>query len=80
MKNTWIGLAIVAFGIYSMVRGETLEAAMYFSVGSGFSLIGILKDPRFYAYKKILNILSWVFVLVGVLLFIAVLRQDAYTP
>ena len=42
MKNTWIGLAIVAFGIYSMVRGETLEAAMYFSVGSGFSLIGIL--------------------------------------
>ena len=79
MKNAWIGLAIIAFGIYTLLGDKFLEAIMYISVGLGFTLMGILKDPRFSSYKKFLNILSWIFVIAGILLFIAVLRQDAYS-
>jgi len=78
MKNSWIGLAIIFFGGYTLYTKDVLEAILYFSVGLGFALMGIVKDPRFEAYKKILNIVSWIFVLAGVLLFIAVLRRDAY--
>ncbi|MCH7513819.1 MAG: hypothetical protein IH947_07725 [Bacteroidetes bacterium] len=78
MRNTWIGLAIIFFGGYTLYDDDVLEALLYFSVGLGFTLMGIVKDPRFEAYKKILNIVSWIFVLSGVLLFIAVLRRDAY--
>ena len=78
IKNTWIGLAIIFFGCYTLYNDDVLEALLYFSVGLGFALMGAVKDPRVEAYSKILHIVSWIFVLSGILLFIAVLRRDAY--
>ena len=78
IKNTRIGLAIIIFGGYTLYNDDVLEALLYFSVGLGFALMGAVKDPRVEAYSKILHIVSWIFVLSGILLFIAVLRRDAY--
>jgi hypothetical protein len=77
--NTWIGIFFVGFAAYKSIIGDgLLDSVLYSSVGIGFILMDAVKNERFAPYKKILTILSWVFVLAGVLLFIALLRQDAY--
>jgi len=83
INNTWIGIAFVAFSIYkSITGGDILESTLYASVGIGFVLMDAVMDAvkmeRFAEYKRLLTILSWIFVLAGILLFIAVLRKDAY--
>jgi len=78
MSNYLIGLAFLGFGGYRIYLADGLEAALYFCVGIGFVLMAAAKDDRFEEYKRQINITSWIFVLGGVLLFIAVLRQDAY--
>ena len=78
MSNYIIGLTFILFGGYKIYLEDVFESLLYFSVGIGFLLMGASKDQRFGKYKKQINIASWVFVLLGVLLFIAVLRRDAY--
>ena len=69
----------MAYAAYKSVTGaEILEPVLYSSVGIGFILMDAVKNERFAPYKRILTILSWIFVLAGVLLFIALLRNDAY--
>lgn len=79
MKNIWFGIVLIAFGIYRASAGDWLEFSMYCSVGLGFSLMAAIKSNKLVGYKKALEILSWAFVILGVLLFIAVLRSDAYS-
>ena len=79
IKNTYIGAALLIFSAYkAMNDANPVEAVLYASVGIGFILMDAVKNPKLAAYKKILNILSWIFVISGLLLFIALLRQDAY--
>ena len=79
MKNIWFGIVLIGFGIYRASAGDWLEFAMYCSVGLGFSLMAAIRANRLEGFRKILEILSWVFVILGVILFIAVLRSDAYS-
>ena len=78
MRNYLIGLAFVLFGVYRIYLNNILEATLYFTVGIGFALMGAAKDARFSNYHKQINIASWVLIITGVILFIAVLRRDAY--
>lgn len=79
IKSTWIGLALIALAAYKSVQEpQILEPVLYSCVGIGFILMDAVKNERFAPYKKVLSILSWVFVLAGLFLFIALLRQDAY--
>ena len=78
MRNYLIGLAFIIFGGYRIYLTNLLEAFLYFAVGIGFVLMGAAKDERFEKYHKQINVASWIFILGGVLLFIAVLRRDAY--
>ena len=79
IKNTYIGLAFLGFAAYkSIVGAGALESVLYATVGTGFLLMDAVKMESLAPYRRILMILSWVFVLAGLLLFIALLRQDAY--
>ena len=79
IKSTWIGLALIALAAYKSVQGpEILEPVLYTCVGIGFILMDAVKNEKLAPYKRILSILSWVFILAGLFLFIALLRQDAY--
>ncbi len=78
MRSLWIPLAFYLLGVYTFVQSRLLESVLYISVGSAFLLLDASKNQRFAKYKKELNILSWIFVAASILLFIAVLRQDAY--
>ena len=78
MKSLWFGIIILAFGGYRLYLNDYLETAMYSSVGLGFVLTylsGLITQAPF---QKILKIASWVLIIAGILLFIAVLRRDAY--
>lgn len=80
IRNSWIGVAFMALGAYFATAGRgVLEPMLYATVGAGFVLMDAAKRPSLAPYKKLITILSWVFVLSGVLLFIALLRQDAYS-
>ncbi len=79
IKNSYIGIAFLMFSTYKAIEDvNVLESILYASVGIGFMLMDAVKNPRLADYKKPLTILSWVFVISGLLLFIALLRQDAY--
>ena len=78
MSNYLIGLVLILFGGYKVYLHDLLESILYFCVGFGFLLMGASRDHRFEKFKKQIHVASWVFVLLGVLLFIAVLRRDAY--
>ena len=78
MSNYLIGLVFILFGGYKIYVADVLESALYFCVGIGFVLMGAAKDQRFEMFKKQINVASWIFVIGGVILFIAVLRGDAY--
>jgi len=79
IKNTYIGIAFLMFSAYKATEDvNVLESILYASVGIGFILMDAVKNPRLVDYKKPLNILSWIFVISGLLLFITLLRQDAY--
>jgi hypothetical protein len=75
-------LIIVAFGalaVYTFTQEKVLEGIVYLLVTLGFGLMALIKTDKFARYRKTLNILSWVVILGAVLLFIALLRQDAYS-
>jgi len=78
MKNYLIGLAVLIFGGYRLYLSDFLETIMYFSVGIGFVLWGAAKDEKFEKFHKQIDVASWIFIIGGVILFIAVLRRDAY--
>lgn len=78
MRNYLIGLAVLLFGGYRLYVSDLLETLMYFSVGTGFILWEAAKDEKFVKFHKQINVASWIFIIGGVILFIAVLRRDAY--
>ena len=78
MKDLLIPLAFYLLAAYMLVQSRLLEFVLYMSLGSAFLLLPASKNERYMKYKKPLTILSWIFIVVSVLLFIAVLRQDAY--
>jgi len=78
MRSLWIALAFYALAGYMFTQSKTLEVLLYTFVGSAFILMDHAIKARFNKNKKQLTVLSWIFIIGSVLLFIAVLRQDAY--
>ncbi len=80
MKNIGslvIPLAFILLFGYSLYLGEWLDAVMYLFVGSGFTLINLIKAKKITHNLTFWNRLSWTLVLLSVLMFVAVLLNDA---
>ena len=73
-----IGGAMVLFGFYEVATGNAWESSLYFTAGLAFISIGMLMSESFSKYKKLLNIVSWVFIILAVFLFFYLLRTDQY--
>ncbi|MEJ2005783.1 MAG: hypothetical protein P8X57_12670 [Cyclobacteriaceae bacterium] len=73
-----IGAAMIAFGFYEVSTANFWESSLYFSAGLAFISIGMLMSEQFVQYKKILNIASWVLIILAVFLFFYLLRTDQY--
>ncbi|MGK7389299.1 MAG: hypothetical protein ACNS60_03085 [Candidatus Cyclobacteriaceae bacterium M2_1C_046] len=79
-KKSWtqylIGAVLVAFSIYQMYRNEPWEFALYSVTGAAFITMGLIKDKMFPRYRQLLNVLSWILILLSIFLLIFLIRTD----
>ncbi len=75
--NVIIPLAFILLFCYSLHLGEWVDAVMYLFVGSGFTLINLIKAEKITHNLTFWNRLSWALVLLSALMFVAVLLNDA---
>ena len=78
LKGTLITVAFAALAVYAFSSGKVLEGIVYILVALGFGLMDMVRSEKFVQYKKPLNIASWVVIIAAVILFVALLRMDAY--
>lgn len=77
MKNSpWqylLGAILIAFSIYQITINEYWEFLLYFSAGVAFIIMALLQREVLPKHKKLLTVLSWIFIILAgfVLLFLA---------
>lgn len=77
MKNSpWqylLGAVLIAFSGYQIYIKEYWEFLLYFSAGGAFIIMSLSQRNVFPNYRKLLSILSWIFIITAgfVLLFLA---------
>ena len=74
-----IPLAFIVLAIFNLSTERWLEASLYICVGSAFPLMWAIRDKKITTNLKFWNILSWALVIIALILFMALLRTDAYT-
>ncbi len=77
MKNSpWqylLGAVLIAFSIFQITKNEFWEFLLYFSSGGAFIIMALIQRDVFPRHKKLMTVLSWIFILTAgfVLLFLA---------
>ena len=71
-----VGGLMVAFSLYQIYIADFWEASLYISAGLAFIVMGLLKNEVFPGHKKILNVISWLLILLAVFLFLFLVRTD----
>lgn len=79
-KKSWVqylvGAVLVAFSLYQLYRNELWEFALYSVTGAAFITMGLIKDKMFPRYSQLLNVLSWILILLSIFLLIFLIRTD----
>lgn len=70
--------ALLVLAVVNIYACRWIEGILYLCVSLGFVLMGLLKSGNIKTNVKFWNIVSWVLILAAVLLFLLVLRMDAY--
>ncbi|MDQ3534633.1 MAG: hypothetical protein M3421_03300 [Bacteroidota bacterium] len=81
MKYKGYYLAAILFlllGIYRIFYGVYLEATMYFALGIGFYITGIIKNGVYQPRHKLLGVISWIMIFIALFIFLFLLRTDSY--
>lgn len=68
------GLIFLAVGIYQLVVKDYLECSLYGLAGFSFITNSLTMEPKLYAYKKPLVIISWILIGVTGVLFLYLLQ------
>jgi drug/metabolite transporter (DMT)-like permease len=63
-------MVFLALGIYRATGENKIQAVLFIVMGLGFACMGIMNKGYLPKYSKIINILSWVFVIIAALLFL----------
>ena len=71
-----VGTIMILFAIFQILKGDPWEFSLYLSAGLAFITMGLITDNVFPKARKVLNILSLIFILLAVLLFLFLLRTD----
>ncbi|UII34216.1 hypothetical protein LVD17_10380 [Fulvivirga ulvae] len=72
----FVGGLMLLFSFYQIYIKEYWEAAMYISAGLAFITMGLIKREALPKQKTLLNVFSWVFILLAVFLFLFLIRTD----
>ena len=70
--------ALLVLAVVNFYDHRWVEGMLYLCVSFGFILMGLLKSGNIKTNVKLWNIVSWVLIMLGVVLFLFVLRMDAY--
>lgn len=73
-----VPIALIVLAVFNFVNLKWIEGFLYLFVASGFSLMGLLRAGQIKSNIKLWNRISWVLVIMAVVLFILLLRMDAY--
>lgn len=72
-----VAIVFVALSIYKFQGDEHIQAILFLIMGLGFSTMGIINKGYLSSYTKVLNILSWLFVILAALLFLYAIQSGA---
>ena len=77
LTNLFIPVAFFLLFGFSIINDDLLEAVLYLFVGAGFTIINLVKVKVIVQNLTFWNRLSWALVILAVVLFMAVLLNDA---
>ncbi|MCF6359545.1 MAG: hypothetical protein L3J29_02145 [Cyclobacteriaceae bacterium] len=77
LTNLFIPVAFFLLFGFSIINDDLLEAVLYLFVGAGFTIINLVKAKVIVQNLTFWNRLSWALVILAVVLFMAVLLNDA---
>ena len=79
LLNYIIPVAFILLAIFNLYAEKWLEGVLYLTVGTAFPLMWAIRDKQITKNLKFWNALAWGLVIVALLLFLALLRTDAYS-
>lgn len=71
-----IATFMIAFSIYQWSLPDYWEFALYFSAGLAFLVMGLIKNDVFPTQKRLMTILSWLFIIMAGFLLLFLARTD----
>lgn len=77
LTNLFIPVAFLLLFGFSLNSGNYLEATLYLCVGAGFTMINMIKTNLITQNLIFWNRVSWGLVILAMILFMAVLLDDA---
>jgi hypothetical protein len=77
LSNLFIPIAFIVLCGFSLYNGNLLEATLYLLVGSGFTMINLIRAKVITENLTFWNRLSWALVILSMIMFMAVLLDDA---
>jgi len=77
LTNLLIPIAFLLLFGFSLNKGDILEATLYLFVGAGFTMINMIKSKLITKNLTFWNRFSWALVILAMVLFMAVLLNDA---
>jgi hypothetical protein len=72
-----VALVFLALSIYRFTGEEYIQAILFLVMALGFSSMGVIREGYLARFHKVLNVLSWVFVIVAALLFLYAIQVGA---
>ena len=79
-RSIFFGLAFIALGIYEYVEGKPQETLLYMMVGGSFIITYYsYRESTKPEWKKPLTIASWVFIALAAIVFLYLLREEAWS-
>ena len=77
INNLLIPIAFLLLSGFSFVSQNWLDGVLYLLVGTGFTIMNLLKAGHIMTNLKFWNTVSWALVILSALMFLAVLLNDA---
>jgi hypothetical protein len=68
------GIVFLLFGFYQAYQSQLLEFSLYSLAGLSFILNQLTNEPKLYAYKKQLVVITWVLIIATGLTFFYLLQ------
>lgn len=78
IRQYLFGGIFVAIGVYYIVQRSYVEASLYVLAGLSFISNTLINEPALAAYRKVLVIVTWSFIIITAIVFLWVLQSKYF--